>query len=219
MSLLQPVNAAAGGAPAAASADDAQRPSLGAVWRPAVSLFLLLTLVTGALYPLAVTGVAQAVWPDEASGSLVSRGGQVVGSRLIGQAFSGPAHFWSRPSATAPMPYNAGASGGSNQGPLNPALVEAVKARMAALKAADPGNTRPVPVDLVTASASGLDPHISRAAADYQVERVARARGLPAERVRALVDAHTEDRLWGLLGEPRVNVLLLNLDLDQAAAR
>ncbi|MBX3622747.1 MAG: potassium-transporting ATPase subunit KdpC [Rhizobacter sp.] len=187
--------------------------------RPALSLFVLLSLVTGLVYPLAVTGVAQAVFPAQANGSLVHRGQETVGSSLIGQSFTAPGHFWGRPSATGPMPYNAGASTGSNQGPLNPALLEAVKDRVAALRAADPGNPLPVPVDLVTASGSGLDPHISVAAAAYQVARVARARELPPALVRTLVAQHTEGRWLGWLGEPRVNVLQLNLALDAAAAR
>ncbi|NJA90038.1 potassium-transporting ATPase subunit KdpC [Rhodocyclus tenuis] len=182
--------------------------------RPGVSLFILLTLVTGAFYPLAVTSVVSQLFPEEASGSLVSRDGTVIGSRLIGQNFSDPRYFWGRPSATAPQPNNATASGGSNLGPLNPALVDAVQGRVAALKAADPENDRPIPVDLVTASGSGLDPHISPAAADWQVQRVAKARGLTVERVRALVEKNTEGRQWGVFGEPRVNVLALNLTLD-----
>ena len=182
--------------------------------RPALVLFVLLAAVTGLLYPLAVTGAAQALFPHQAAGSLIERGGRVVGSELIGQNFTDPGHFWGRPSATAPQPYNAAASGGSNQGPLNPALAEAVRARVAALRAADPGNLQPVPADLVTASASGLDPHISPAAADYQAARVAKARGLPLAQVQALVQQHTENPWLGLLGEPRVNVLALNLALD-----
>lgn len=183
--------------------------------RPALTLFVLLSLVTGLLYPLAVTGVAQLVFPAQANGSLiVDKDGRTVGSSLIGQAFSDPKHFWGRPSATAPVPYNGGNSGGSNLGPLNPALLDAVKARVDALKAADPGNDAPVPVDLVTASGSGLDPHISVAAADYQVARVAKARGIAPDAVKAAIARHTEGRLFGLLGEPRVNVLALNLDLD-----
>jgi len=182
--------------------------------RPAVSLFLLLSAVTGLAYPLAVTGIAQAVFPEQATGSLIPKDGQVVGSELIGQHFGTPKYFWGRPSATAPQPYNAAASSGSNQGPLNPALVEAVSARIEALRAADPGNGQPVPVELVSASASGLDPHISPAAALWQVPRVARARGLSEARVRSLVEGHAEGRQWGLLGEPRVNVLQLNLALD-----
>lgn len=185
------------------------------LWRPAVTLFLCLSIVCGLAYPLLTTGIAQGLLPDQANGSLVrDAGGQVIGSRLIGQPFSDPKHFWGRPSATAPMAYNASASTGSNQGPSNPALHEAVKGRIEALRAADPGNTKPVPVDLVTASGSGLDPEISRAAADYQLARVARARGLPEAQVRALVDAHTAMPWLGFLGEPRVNVLALNLALD-----
>jgi len=184
--------------------------------RPAVSLFVLLSVVTGLLYPLAVTGVAKVAFPAQAAGSLiVDKDGKTVGSSLIGQSFSDPKHFWGRPSATAPMANNAGASAGSNQGPLNPALLDAVKARVDALKAADPGNTAPVPVDLVTASGSGLDPHISVAGAEYQAARVAKARGIAPDLVNAAIARHTEGRLFGLLGESRVNVLELNLDLDQ----
>jgi K+-transporting ATPase ATPase C chain len=182
--------------------------------RPAILILLVLTVVTGVAYPLLVTGIAQLVWPSEANGSLIERDGKVLGSALIGQPFSASKYFWSRPSATAPVPYNAGASSGSNQGPLNPALADAVKARIQALKTADPGQTAPVPVDLVTASASGLDPHISPAAAEYQVPRVARVRGLPEDKVRELVAQHTAGRQLGILGEPRVNVLELNLALD-----
>ena len=185
--------------------------------RPALTLFALLSLVTGLAYPLAVTGVAQAAFPAAANGSLVLRGGQAVGSALIGQAFTAPGHFWGRPSATAPMAYNASASGGANLGPLNPALTDAVQARIAALRAADPGNSAPVPVDLVTTSASGLDPHISRAAADYQAARVARARGLAPGQVRALIDQHTQHAWLGFIGEPRVNVLAINLALHGPA--
>ena len=188
--------------------------STGGLLRPALTLFVVLSLVTGLLYPLAVTGVAQTAFTHQANGSLITQGGKAVGSELIGQSFTEPGHFWGRPSATAPMPYNASASGGSNLGPTNPALADAVKARIEALRAADPANTRPVPVDLVTASASGLDPHISPAAAAYQLARVARARGVPAAQVAALVAQHTETPLWGLLGEPRVHVLHLNLALD-----
>jgi len=182
--------------------------------RPAVVSFLVLTLVTGFAYPLAVTGIAQIAMPEQANGSLIVKDGKPVGSELIGQAFSDPKYFWGRPSATGPMPYNAAASSGSNQGPLNPALTDAVKGRIQALREADPGNTAPVPVDLVTASASGLDPHISPAGAEYQVRRVARLRNLQPEEVRALVAQHTEGRQFGILGEPRVNVLRLNLALD-----
>ena len=188
----------------------------GSIVRPAVTLFIILSVVTGLLYPLAVTGVAQTVFSHQANGSLITHNGKAVGSELIGQSFTTPGHFWGRPSATAPMPYNASASGGSNQGPTNPALVEAVKARIEALRSADPGNTRAVPVDLVTASASGLDPHISPAAADYQAARVAKARGLPLAQVQTLVQQHTEAPWLGLLGEPRVNVLALNLALNAA---
>jgi len=187
--------------------------------RPALMLFVLLSLLTGIVYPLVVTGVAQLAWRDAANGSLIAREGRLVGSRLIGQPFSDPKHFWSRPSATSPMAYNAGASSGSNLGPLNPALADAVKSRVEALRAADPGNTAAIPADLVTASASGLDPHISRAAADYQAARVAHARGLPEADVRALVERHTEGRWLGFLGEPRVNVLELNLALDAPPRR
>ncbi|WP_076999650.1 potassium-transporting ATPase subunit KdpC [Variovorax sp. KK3] len=185
--------------------------------RPALVLFVLLSALTGLLYPLAVTGAAQALFPAQAEGSLVLRGGKPVGSALIGQNFSDPGHFWGRPSATAPMPYNGGASVGSNQGPLNPALVDAVKGRVEALRAADPANAQPVPVDLVTASASGLDPHISPAAAQYQAARVARVRGLSLDRVELLIEDHTEGPWLGLLGEARVNVLALNMALDAAA--
>jgi K+-transporting ATPase ATPase C chain len=187
------------------------------ILRPALVLFVLLTLLTGVVYPLAVTGAAQALFPAQAAGSLILRDGQPVGSSLIGQNFTDPGHFWGRPSATGPMPYNASASGGSNQGPLNPALTDAVKGRIDALRAADPGNTSPVPVDLVTASASGLDPHISPAAARYQAARVARVRGLPLEQVEQLVAQHTETPWLGLLGEARVQVLRLNLALDALA--
>jgi K+-transporting ATPase ATPase C chain len=182
--------------------------------RRALVLFVLLTLLTGVLYPLVVTAVAQLLFPAQAAGSIVTRAGQTVGSRLIGQSFSDPGYFWSRPSATTPQPYNGTASSGSNLGPLNPALLDAIRARVAALRAADPGNRAAVPIDLVTASGSGLDPEISLAAANYQAARVARARGLSAERVRALIAQHTEGRLLGVLGEPRVNVLELNLALD-----
>lgn len=184
------------------------------ILRPAIVVFAALSVLTGLLYPLAVTGAAKAVFPHEAAGSLVQRNGQAVGSSLIGQNFTDPGHFWGRPSATATMPYNAAASGGSNQGPLNPALSDAIKARVEALRAADPGNTAVVPVDLVTTSASGLDPHISPAAAQYQAARVARVRNVPVANVTALVDQHTERPLLGLLGEARVNVLALNLALD-----
>lgn len=182
--------------------------------RPALTLFVALSVLTGLAYPLAVTGVARLAFPEAADGSLIVREGTPVGSALIGQAFSDAGHFWGRPSATAPMPYNAAASSGANQGPLNPALADAVQARVQALRQADPGNTAAVPVDLVTASASGLDPHISRAAADYQAARVARVRGLDERQVRDLVGRHTEQPLLGFIGETRVNVLRLNLALD-----
>jgi K+-transporting ATPase ATPase C chain len=183
--------------------------------RPAVTLFVLLSVITGLIYPLLVTGIGQALFPKQAAGSLIERDGKLIGSRLIGQNFTDPQYFWGRPSATTPQPYNAAASSGSNLGPLNPALKDAVDARVQALRAADPGNTQPIPVDLVTASASGLDPHISPAAAEYQIARVAQARGLAPEIVRKLVAAWTEDRQWGIFGEPRVNVLELNLALDR----
>jgi len=188
--------------------------------RPALTLFVLLTVITGVVYPLAVTGVAKAAFPDQAAGSLLfDKDGKPVGSSLIGQSFTDPKYFWSRPSATSPMPYNGSGSGGSNQGPLNPALVDAVKGRVEALKAADPGNKAPVPVDLVTASGSGLDPHMSVAAADYQAARVARVRGLAPEIVKDGIARYTEGRLFGMLGEARVNVLELNLYLDTFARR
>ncbi|WP_435609167.1 potassium-transporting ATPase subunit KdpC [Pseudomonas knackmussii] len=187
-----------------------------ALLRPALVVFFVLSLVTGLGYPLLTTGVAKVLFPYQASGSLVLKDGKAVGSERIGQSFSDPSHFWSRPSATAPMAYNASASSGSNQGPLNPALLDAIKTRVAALRAADPGNAEPVPADLVTASASGLDPHISVAAAEYQAPRVARLRNLPLERVRALIAEHAEGSPHGILGDQRVNVLLLNLALDSA---
>jgi K+-transporting ATPase ATPase C chain len=182
--------------------------------RPAITLFLVMTLLTGVIYPVAVTGLAQLLFRDQASGSLVMVEGHPVGSRLIGQSFTDPKYFWSRPSATAPQPYNAIASSGSNQGPLNPALTEAIQARIDSLKAADPTNTLPIPVDLVTASGSGLDPEISIAAARYQAGRIAHARGLTPQQVEMLIAKHAQGRLFGLVGEPRVNVLELNLALD-----
>lgn len=185
--------------------------------RPAITLFLLLSVLTGLAYPAAVTGLARLFFPEQAAGSLIHRGDEVVGSALIGQAFSGPRYFWSRPSATSPMPNNASASSGSNLGPTNPALLDAVKARIATVRAAHPEETGPVPVELATASASGLDPDISPAAAYYQVERVAHARGLPVATLRALVAKHTEGPQWGLFGQARVNVLKLNLELDTLA--
>lgn len=184
------------------------------IFRPALVLFMLLTALVGVAYPLLVTGIAQAVFPSQASGSLIVQGGKPVGSSLIGQSFSDPKYFWGRPSATGPMANNASASGGSNQGPLNSGLADAVKGRIEALRAADPGSTAPVPVDLVTASASGLDPDISVAGALYQAARVARLRNLPLLQVQQLIDKHSEGRLFGFIGEPRVNVLQLNLALD-----
>lgn len=186
--------------------------------RPALVLFSALTLLCGVLYPLAVTGIGQAAFAHQAAGSIVVRDGQAVGSTLIGQSFTSPAYFWGRPSATGPMPNNASGSGGSNQGPTNPALAAAVQGRIDALRAADPGNTAPVPVDLVTASASGLDPEISVAAAAYQSGRVAAARRMTREQVEQLVAEHAQERLFGFLGEPRVNVLALNLALDAKTA-
>jgi len=184
------------------------------ILRPAAVLLILLTLITGIVYPVAVTGVAHVLFPAQAAGTLIARDGKPVGSQLIGQPFSDPKYFWSRPSATSPQPYNGLSSGGSNTGPLNSALTDAVKARIAALQTADPGNHAPIPVDLVTASASGLDPDISLAAAYYQVDRIARLRHLSPDRVRALIADHAQGRWLGVLGEPRVNVLELNLALD-----
>ncbi|OQW79504.1 MAG: potassium-transporting ATPase subunit C [Proteobacteria bacterium ST_bin11] len=186
--------------------------------KPALMLLLTMTLITGGLYPVLVTLVAQVVFPAQANGSLIiDKEGQAIGSTLIGQPFNQTRYFWGRPSATAPHPYNAAASGGSNLGPTNPALTEAVALRIQALQQLDPGNHAPVPVDLVTASASGLDPHISNAAAHYQIKRVAKARHLPESIVQELVNAHTENRQWLVLGESRVNVLALNLALDAYA--
>jgi K+-transporting ATPase ATPase C chain len=184
------------------------------ILRPALVLFFALTLLTGLAYPLLVTVLAQAVFPAQAHGSLIRKDGKPVGSALIGQSFTQPSYFWGRPSATAPTPYNASASGGSNLGPTNPALVDAVKVRVAALRAADPSNTAPVPVDLVTASASGLDPHISPAAAQFQAGRVAAARKLPVQEVEALIAQNTQVPWLRVLGEPVVNVLQLNMALD-----
>ncbi|MBI5462492.1 MAG: potassium-transporting ATPase subunit KdpC [Gammaproteobacteria bacterium] len=184
--------------------------------RPALSLFVVLTLATGVFYPLAVTGIAQVLFPHAANGSIVSVDGKPVGSALIGQSFSDPKYFWGRLSATGPYPYNAAASSGSNLGPLNPALTAAVKARIDLLKAADPDNDAPAPVDLVTASASGLDPDISLAAAYYQVERVAKVRDVPVESIKALIAQYAAQPVLGIFGEPRVNVLELNIALDGA---
>jgi K+-transporting ATPase ATPase C chain len=186
--------------------------------RPALMFLGLFTLLTGVLYPLLVTAVAQTFFPHQANGSLIEQEGVIVGSELIGQPFDDPAYFWGRPSLTGPYPYNGAASTGSTIAPSNPALTQRVAARIAALEEADPANTQPVPVDLVTASGSGLDPHISLAAAKYQVERVARIRGLETAVVRQLVADYTESRTIGLLGEPRVNVLRLNLALDALVA-
>lgn len=184
--------------------------------RPLLVLFVLLTVLTGLAYPLLATVIGQAFFPDQVSGSLVLRDGKAIGSSLIGQSFQEPKYFWGRLSATSPMPNNGAASGGSNFGPTNPALIDAVKGRIEALKAVDPDNSLPVPVDLVTASASGLDPHVSPAAALYQVGRVARARHLDPAKVRQLVLKSVEGPQWGIFGEARVNVLLLNLALDHA---
>jgi K+-transporting ATPase ATPase C chain len=185
-----------------------------AQFKPAVILFVLLTAITGVIYPLTITGIAQVLFPGQANGSLIVVQNQTRGSTLIGQPFDDPQYFWGRLSATSPFPYNAAASSGSNLGPLNPDLARAARVRIAALKVVDPHNTQPIPVDLVAASASGLDPHISIAAALYQVPRVARARGLNEARVRSLVEQFTADRQFSVLGEPRVNVLLLNFALD-----
>jgi potassium-transporting ATPase KdpC subunit len=183
--------------------------------RPTLVVLILFTIITGIVYPLVVTGIAQVIFPDKANGSLIKKEGKIVGSELIGQPFSDPKYFWSRLSATSPYAYNAGSSSGSNYGPLNPALLDAVKKRVQDLKSADSLNTLPIPVDLVTSSASGLDPHISIAAALYQLPRVARVRGLSEVQVHALVDRFTEGRQLGFLGESRVNVLELNLTLDE----
>lgn len=184
-------------------------------FRPALAAIIIFSVLTGVIYPVLVTVIAQIAFPSQANGSLIEQAGQQRGSRLIGQQFDQPEYFWGRLSATGPVPYNAAASSGSNYGPLNPALAEAVQARIDALKAADPSNQLPIPVDLVTASASGLDPEISPAAAKYQVQRVAAARGLAVEQVQQLVEQHTSQRTLGVLGEPRVNVLQLNIALDQ----
>jgi K+-transporting ATPase ATPase C chain len=186
--------------------------------RPALMMLLTLTLLTGVIYPLAVTGLAQLFLPSLADGSLIIRDGKVIGSELIGQQFDDPKYFWGRPSATSPFPYNAAASSGSNLGPTNPAFIEAVRGRVSALRAADPVNDTPIPVDLVTASGSGLDPHMSPAAAEYQLKRVARARGLGENTLRDLVARHTEGRQLGVLGERRINILKLNVALDDLTA-
>ncbi len=185
---------------------------------PSVILIALLTIVTGLFYPLLITGIAQTIFPDKANGSLIIKNSKAVGSRLIGQNFTDPKYFWGRPSATSPDPYNAEASGGSNLGPTNPELTKLVKERLARLRAADPENKEPVPVDLVTSSASGLDPHISRAAADFQVRRIARLRNIPEIKIQDLVEKHTQKIQMGFLGEPMVNVLELNLALDDLDA-
>ncbi|WP_394822806.1 potassium-transporting ATPase subunit KdpC [Pendulispora albinea] len=190
------------------------QPSFGQQALTATGMLIILSLITGLAYPLLVTGIAHVAMKDKAEGSLIVRDGKVVGSRLVGQPFEDPKHFWGRISATSPVAYNAGASSGSNLGPTNEALTKAAQARIDALREADPGNEAPIPVDLATASGSGLDPHISLAAAEYQVGRVARARGIPEARVRELVAQNTEGRDLGILGEPRVNVLALNLALD-----
>jgi len=186
--------------------------------RPALMMLLTLTILTGVIYPLAVTGLAQLFLPSLADGSLIIRDGKVIGSELIGQQFDDPKYFWGRPSATSPFPYNAAASSGSNLGPTNPAFIDAVKGRVSALRAADPVNDTPIPVDLVTASGSGLDPHMSPAAAEYQLKRVARARGLGENTLRDLVARHTEGRQLGVLGERRINILKLNVALDDLTA-
>jgi K+-transporting ATPase ATPase C chain len=183
--------------------------------RPAVSLLIVMTALLGIGYPLVITGIAKVAFPRQAEGTLIRSGDTLIGSTLIGQSFSDPKYFWGRPSATSPQPYNGVASSGSNLGPLNPALIDAVKANAKALHDADPGNSQPIPVDLVTASASGLDPEISPAGARYQAGRVARARGIPPAQVEALITAHQQGRLVGFIGEPRVNVLELNLALDR----
>lgn len=186
-------------------------------FRPAVVLFAGLTLIVGVIYPFAMTGVGKVLFNEKAEGSLIVQDGKTVGSSLIGQSFSSPKYFWGRPSATGPMSNNAGGSSGSNLGPTNPALIDVVKGRIEALKAADPGNNAKIPVDLVTASASGLDPEISLAAANYQLARVARERKLPESQVKAIIDQLTQQPMLGLLGEARVNVLALNLALDKAS--
>ena len=186
---------------------------------PSLRMLMVMTALTGVIYPLVITGIAQVVFPHAANGSLITANGKTLGSELIGQPFDDPKYFWSRPSATSPQPYNGAASGASNQGARNPALADAVKDRVKALRDADPGNNAPVPVDLVTASGSGLDPHISVAAAQYQIARVAKARGIAPDAVRSLVAAGTEGPTLGVLGELRVNVLALNLALDRGGGK
>ena len=180
----------------------------------AIRLFIVLTIVTGILYPLVVTGIAQTAFKSQANGSLISKNGKVVGSKLIGQQFEDPKYLWGRPSATSPVPYNAAASGGSNLGPTNPDLIKGIQDRVKALKDADSSNINPVPTELVTSSGSGLDPHISVTSAEYQVSRIAKARGIQAEKIKALIESQTQKRTLGLLGEPTVNVLEFNLALD-----
>ncbi len=192
---------------------------MSSIFRPALVLFGALSVLCGVLYPAAVTGIGRVAFANQAAGSLIEFGGRPVGSMLIGQAFTSPRYFWGRPSATSPMPNNAAGSSGANQGPTNPALAEAVKVRIDALKAADPANQAPVPVDLVTASASGLDPEISVAAAQFQAGRIAEARKITTQQVRDLIETQRHDRVLGIIGEPRVNVLALNLALDGNAAR
>ena len=192
---------------------------MGKLIRQSLVMLLLMTLVTGVVYPLVVTGIAQLAFAHTANGSVIEHGEKALGSELIGQAFTDPKYFWPRPSATAPFPNNPASSGASNLGPTNSGLTDAVKQRIDALKAADPDNKAPIPVDLVTASGSGVDPHISPAAAEYQVQRVARARGMAVAEVARLVAQATEGRQFGILGEPRVNVLQLNLSLDERGAR
>jgi K+-transporting ATPase ATPase C chain len=184
------------------------------LFRPAITLFITLSIITGIVYPITVTAITQTLFHESANGSLIIKGGKPVGSVLIGQNFTDPGYFWGRPSATLPQPYNGSASGGSNQGPLSPALADAVKSRIEVLQTVDPENKLPIPVDLVTASASGLDPDISLAAAQYQVRRIANARHLSPEKVAALIDAYAKERQWGIFGEARVNVLQLNMALD-----
>jgi potassium-transporting ATPase KdpC subunit len=208
-------NVPASNAPASNAPAPQAAPSAASLLRTSLGMLAILTLITGVLYPLLITGVAQAAFRARANGSVIVENGVVRGSELLGQPFDDPKHFWGRLSATTPAAYNGGASTGSNLGPMNDALTKAAQARIDALRAADPENHAAVPVDLVTASGSGLDPHITPAAAEYQVRRVARAHHLPEERVRALVRENTEGRTLGVLGEPRVNVLMLNLALDR----